>query len=471
MADQRTGANEVAGLAAQAAALAEGRATSIGLVEAALARAHASQDTVGAFRLVRDAAARRDAEAADRALAAGDRRPLLGVPIAVKDDTDTEGDDTRFGCAVDVSVHDGDGPLAARLRAAGAVIVGKATTCEFGQWPFTSGPAFGVTRNPWSLGYSPGGSSGGSAAAVAAGIVPAAVGSDGAGSVRIPAAWTHLVGIKPPTGMVPGHDGALGFHGITVNGPLARSVGDAALLLDVMADTGDTVQRAARAQPGPLRIGVALRPPFVGPRPPLDPEVRSAVEGLAVTLAQLGHQVRRVHVPWSLAGPAFLPRSTHGVHTWASRVPDPDVLDPRTRENARTGSVMGGPPLAAAMAGLPRLRGRVGRLFDDVDVVLAPTTASPPLPVDTFDGLSGLRTDVRMARACPYTFPWNVLGWPGVNVPAGRTRAGLPVGAQLLGPDGTLELLVSVAAQLEGVRHWDRDWPPTRVEIPSGTAR
>jgi amidase len=147
------------------------------------------------------------------------------------------------------------------------------------------------------------------------------------------------------------------------------------------------------------------------------------------------------------------------------------VLDPRTRENARTGSVMGGPPLAAAMAGLPRLRGRVGRLFDDVDVVLAPTTASPPLPVDTFDGLSGLRTDVRMARACPYTFPWNVLGWPGVNVPAGRTRAGLPVGAQLLGPDGTLELLVSVAAQLEGVRHWDRDWPPTRVETPSGTAR
>jgi len=460
------------GLAAQAQALAAGRVTSVELVEAALARAHASGQTVNAFRLIRDEAARRDAEAADRALASGERRPLLGVPIAVKDDTDTAGDDTRFGCAVDVAVHDGDGPLAARVRAAGAVIVGKATTCEFGQWPFTSGPNFGVTRNPWSLDHSPGGSSGGSAAAVAAGIVAAAIGSDGAGSVRIPASWTHLVGIKPPTGLVPGHDDALGFHGLTVNGPLARTVGDAALLLDVMADTGDTFRQAAARDVGTLRVGVALRPPFIGPRPPLDPEVRSAVEGVAVALAELGHRVRRVHVPWSLAGPAFLPRSTHGVHAWATRVPDRDVLDPRTRENARTGSVMGGPPLAAAMAGLPRLQDRVRRLFDQVDVVLAPTTASAPLPVDTFDGLSGLHTDVRMARACPYTFPWNVLGWPGVNVPAGRTRAGLPVGAQLLGPEGTLELLVSLAAQLEGVRRWDRDWPPhVAMQAPSPTAR
>src|SRR5439155_23853820 len=130
-------------------------------------------------------------------LAAGERLPRLGVPVAVKDDTDVAGEPTAFGCAGQFPPKEHDAEVVRRLRAAGAVIVGKTNACELGQWPFTEGPAFGDTRNPWNLDHTPGGSSGGSAAAVAAGLVPAALGTDGAGSVRIPAAWSHLIGIKP----------------------------------------------------------------------------------------------------------------------------------------------------------------------------------------------------------------------------------------------------------------------------------
>ena len=157
-----------------------------------------------------------------------------------------------------------------RLKAAGAVIVGKTNTCELGQWPFTSGPGFGHTRNPWSRKHTPGGSSGGSAAAVAAGLVTAAIGSDGAGSVRIPAAWTHLVGIKPQRGRISTWPLPEAFNGITVNGVLARTVADAALVLDAASGNveGDlhkprpvTVSDHVGIAPGPLRIALSTRFP------------------------------------------------------------------------------------------------------------------------------------------------------------------------------------------------------------------
>ncbi|MEU6945110.1 amidase family protein, partial [Streptomyces sp. NPDC046316] len=225
-------AGDYTGLAEQARQLADGTVTSTALVRAALDRIEATQPTLNAFRCVRPEAALAEAADADRRLAAGERLPLLGVPMAVKDDTDVAGLPTRFGCAGDIPDAAEDGEAVRRLRAAGAVIVGKTNSCELGQWPFTEGHAFGATRNPWNTGHTPGGSSGGSAAAVAAGLVPAALGSDGAGSIRIPAAWTHLVGIKPQRGRVSVHPYDDCFQGLTVNGPLARTVGDAALLLD-----------------------------------------------------------------------------------------------------------------------------------------------------------------------------------------------------------------------------------------------
>ncbi|WP_367124349.1 amidase [Streptomyces phytohabitans] len=456
------------GLAAQARALAAGEVTSRALTERALARIDATQTTLNAFRIVRHEAALAEADAADARLAAGERAPLLGVPVAVKDDTDVAGEPTAFGCPGDFTPKTADAEAVRRLRAAGAVLVGKTNTPELGQWPFTEGPAFGATRNPWDLAYAPGGSSGGSAAAVAAGLVGGALGSDGAGSVRIPSAWTHLVGIKPQRGRISSWPDPEAFHGITVHGTLARTVADAALLLQAASGStaGDLhrpppvdVVAAAGREPGRLRIALSFATAFTGTPKELDPVVRARVSDLAERLAALGHEVVPVDPPYGLIGATFVPRATAGVRAWTRRVPDRALLDPRTRGVARTGGLLGGPALRLARAAEEPLRRRVGAVFRRHDVVLAPTTATPPPRIGDFDGLSGWRTDRRMIAHCPYAWPWNVLGWPGVNVPAGFTDGGLPLGAQLLGPAGSEPLLVSLAAQLEADRRWYERWP------------
>jgi amidase len=461
-----------AGLRAQATLIADGEASSTELVDAALARIADAQPDLNAFRVVCADAAREQAADADRRRAAGERAPLLGVPVAIKDDMDLAGEATAFGCAGAFAGKTADGEVARRLRAAGAVIVGKTTSPEFGQWPITEGPAFGQTRNPWSLNHTPGGSSGGSAAAVAAGLVPAAMGSDGAGSVRIPAAWTHLVGIKPQRGRVSTWPDAEAFQGLTCNGPLARTVDDAALLLDAVsgAHPGDRhvpdppaepfAEAARRADPGRLRIALSFRIPFSAAPAELDARVRAAVQRLAAALEGLGHDVVEADPSYGLIGATFIPRSMVGLRDWSHRVPDVALLDPRTRHNVALGRWVGGPLLAAARALERPFRARVGRIFERADVVLAPTTAQPPLPIGAIDGLGGWATDKVIVGACPYAWPWNVLGWPGVNVPAGITPDGLPVGAQLLGPEGTEARLIGLAAQLETVERWFDRRPP-----------
>ncbi|QWF79959.1 amidase [Amycolatopsis sp. CA-230715] len=450
-----------AGLAEQVRLLAEGVVSSTELTKIALTRADASQSTLNAFRWIRREQALLDAAEADRRLASGESGPLLGVPIAIKDDVDIAGLPTAFGCRGEFTPKAADCEAVRRLRAAGAVIIGKTNTPEIGQWPFTEGAAFGMTRNPWHLDHTPGGSSGGSAAAVAAGVVAAALGSDGAGSVRIPAAWTNLVGIKPQRDRIsPAPEPEL-FHGLTVLGPLARTVTDAALLLDVAADAGSKYRDAASRPPGPLRIGLSTRIPFTATRTKLDPEVRAAIERLAETLRGLGHEVVPAEPAYGLIGLSFLPRSLTGVRDWCRRVPDRRQLDPRTRSNGKQGSVLAGPALRAARAVEPLLRKRVGAVFGQVDVVLAPTTAMTPPRIGSFEGLSGWETDQAMIAACPYAWPWNVLGWPGVNVPAGLTASGLPLGAQLLGPSDSEELLISLAAHLESAERWYDRRPAT----------
>jgi amidase len=458
-----------AGLADTARALAAGEMSARELAERTLERIEASQATVNAFRIVRAKAALAEADAADRELAAGVRKPLLGVPVAVKDDMDVAGEPTAFGCRGDFPPVAEDGEAVRRLRAAGAVIVGKTNTCEFGQWPFTEGPAFGATRNPWSLPHTPGGSSGGSAAAVAAGLVPAALGSDGAGSVRIPAAWTHLVGIKPQRGRISTWPRGESFQGITVNGTLARTVADAALLLDAASGNHArdphrppalTVSDAVGRDPGRLRVALSLRPPFTAVPARLRPEVRARVVELADTLAALGHEVEEADPPYGPIGLTFVPRATAGIAERVAEAPFPALLDARTRGAARLGRLLGGAPRRAARRGGAVRPPRVGAFFRSYDVVLAPTTAAPPPRIGALHELSGFATDRAMIAACPYAWPWNVLGWPGVNVPAGFTADGLPVGAQLLGPAHAEPLLVSLAAQLEDRLRWHERWPP-----------
>ncbi|MFJ4685316.1 amidase [Streptomyces sp. NPDC088789] len=464
------------GLVATARALAEGEVTSRALVERALARIEATQGTLNAFRIVRGEAALAEADAADRELAAGVRRPLLGVPVAVKDDMDVAGEPTAFGCPGTFPPAAEDGEAVRRLRASGAVIVGKTNTCELGQWPFTEGPAFGATRNPWHHGHTPGGSSGGSAAAVAAGLVPAALGSDGAGSVRIPAAWTGLVGIKPQRGRISTWPHGESFQGITVNGPLARTVADAALLLDAAGGNhAHDPHRPAPVRaldavgrdPGRLRIALSLKPPFTAVPTRLHGEIRARVVELAERLAGWGHRVEEADPPYGAIGLTFVPRATVGVAERVREVPFPDLLDPRTHGAARLGRLLAGPPLRAARRAEAGLRRRVGAFFHAYDVVLAPTTAAPPPRIGALHALSGLATDRSMIAACPYAWPWNVLGWPGVNVPAGSVAGGLPVGAQLLGPAGSEPLLVALAAQLEAELRWHERWPGDRITSDS----
>lgn len=451
------------GLVEMAVALAEGSVSARQLTERALDRIADAQPALNAFRTVRAEAALLEADAADRRLAAGERLPLLGVPLAVKDDMDVAGEPTSFGCGGNFPAKTTDSEAVRRLRAAGAVIVGKTQTPELGQWPFTEGEAFGETRNPWNTAYTPGGSSGGSAAAVAAGLVPAALGSDGAGSVRIPAAWTHLIGVKPQRGRISTWPEPESFHGLTVNGVLARTVADAALLLDAASGPHPedlhrpariSAVEAAHRTPRRLRIALSFAMPFTATPKSLDPEVRSAVERLAGRLESLGHEVVPEDPRYGPIGLTFVPRATSGVRDWASRVPDPGLLDPRTHEAVRSGRILGGLPLRVSRRAEAVLARRVGEIFGRFDVVLTPTTATPPLRIGALAGLGAMATDRAMIAACPYAWTWNVLGWPGVNIPAGFTEDGLPLGAQLLGPADSEPTLLGLAAQVESAEGW-----------------
>lgn len=467
-------------LAGQLHQLATGTATSDQLVRRSLHAINASQSTLNAFRVVLTKQALTDAADADRRRAAGERAPLLGVPIAVKDDVDVAGVPTAYGTEGYVRPATQDAEVVRRLRAAGAVIVGKTNTSEFGQWPFTSGPAFGHTRNPWSKEHTPGGSSGGSAAAVAAGLVAAAIGSDGAGSVRIPAAWTHLVGIKPQRGRISTWPLPETFHGITAYGVLARTVADAALLLDAASGNTDgdlhkpppvRLSDHAHVAPEPCRIAISRKLPFTGFRARIHPEIAAAMDRVAEQLQAIGHTIMAGDPAYGLRlGRSFLPRSTAGLLDWADRVGDGVTLDPRTLSNMRLGRLLSGRALAQARRDEAIAARRSARIFNYVDVVLAPTTAQPPPPLQAFDNLGSWRTDRMMISCCPVAWPWNVLGWPSINVPAGFTSDGLPIGVQLMGPAHSDPLLVSLAAELEGVNGWAARQPDVWWGTPRVTA-
>lgn len=442
--------------------LRSGEASARELVEQALERAKATQETLNAFRVIRAEEALAEAEEADRRLGEDDDAPLLGVPIAIKDDVDLEGHTSPFGCGGGrVAVRDAEGVR--RLRAAGAVVIGKTHAPEVGQWHFTETPLHGATRNPWNTDHTPGGSSGGAAAAVAAGVVSGAIGSDGAGSIRIPAAWTGLVGIKPQRGRVSTWPDAEAFNGLSCYGPLARSVGDAALLLDaahgnVPADLhkppapSEPFAAAAAREPGRLRVAVSFATPF-GLAGKVDPEHRAAIEDFAGRLGDLGHEIAELDPDYGMVGPAIVPRGMAGVAEWLdAHGEDRAGLEPRTRVHARFGKALSGLPLKLSRAAEPGLQRRIGRVFERCDVVLTPTTAKPPPRIGALAGRGYWVTSSTASATCPFAFAWNVVGWPGMSVPAGVSTSGLPIGAQLLGRESDEATLLSLAGQVERAR-------------------
>lgn len=447
------------GLRDQALRLRAGEVSSQELVEASLAKAEAAQSRLNAFRLIRSEEALAEAEEADRRLGAGDEAPLLGVPVAIKDDVDLTGHTSPFGCGGGKpAVRDAE--AVRRLREAGAIVIGKTHAPEVGQWHFTETPIHGATRNPWNTDHTPGGSSGGAAAAVAAGLVAAAIGSDGAGSIRIPAAWTGLIGLKPQRGRVSTWPDPEAFNGLSCYGPLARSVDDAALLLDatygnVPADLhrpqapSEPFSRAAAREPGSLCIALSFATPF-GLSAKVDHEHRVAIEAFADRLADLGHEIVVADPDYGMVGPAIVPRGMAGVEQWlCAHGEDRGALEGRTRTHARFGRALSGLPLRLSRAAEPGLRRRIGRIFDRCDVVLTPTTAKPPPRIGALEGRGYWVTSSTASATCPFAFAWNVVGWPAISVPAGFTASGLPIGAQLLGRENDETTLLSLAGSVE----------------------
>jgi amidase len=428
--------------------LAAGIVTSDELVRRSLDAIDASQSTLNAFRVVLTKEALADAAQADRKRAAGEQLPLLGIPIAVKDDVDVDGVPTRFGTGGYVPMAHQDAEVVRRLRAAGAVIVGKTNTCELGQWPFTSGPAFGHTRNPWSSEHTPGGSSGGSAAAVAGALVPLAHGTDGLGSVRIPAAACGLFGIKPGTGVVPADLGETGWHGLSEHGPLATTVADAALMLGVMAGTSYSLDA-----PGPLRIAVSVRPP--GPGIIVHRSCSAPVRAIADLLGKSGHEVTDADPPYpGWLVPVMLSYWVTGPAGEA--VGHASGMEPRTRRHVRAGRLVtrARPPRGSDRA---RLRAALEPFFERHDVLVMPTLARPCPPARRYGERSWLRSVATALMFAPMTGVWNLAGFPAASVPV--PGQGLPGAVQLVAAPGREQTLLALAAEIERASPWRRHAP------------
>ena len=398
-----------AGVAVQAELVRRGEVSSRELVELALDRIDTLDPELRAFVAVYPDRARAEADRADARRARGEEGALLGVPIAVKDEFDLEGEVTGRGTSAFNAPAAADAEVIRRLRDAGAVLVGKTTMPELGLWPFTESLACGVTRNPWDHERTPGGSSGGSAAAVAAGLVPAALGVDGAGSIRIPAACCGLFGLKPQRDRVPRtpHDRD-GSHWICF-GTLTRTVRDTALMLDVLADpdAGGAWEDAARTPPGPLRIGVAAMFP-AGTRGRLSAEVAAAVQDTATLLSSLGHDVFEADTGFLVRDvPTTLGLLFRGVREFVAEVERPQRLERRTRALARPGALVGERP------------------------------ARPPPAGRASDGRARPRT-LRAVRRPAHTGHVRARG-PGAVDGGSRRDRDLPVGVELGAVHGALE--------------------------------
>jgi amidase len=438
-----------------AAAVRAGRVTPSEVLEEHLERIAALDGRLGAFRLLRTDEVRAEAKALeDRADRAG--LPLAGVPVAIKDNVDLAGAPTRNGsAATSPEPAAADDELVRRLREAGALLVGKTNVPELCLWPFTESEACGVSRNPWSLDHTPGGSSGGSAAAVAAAMVPIALATDGAGSIRMPASNCGLVGIKPGHGVVPfPASGVSTWSRMSEFGPMATTVADLGLALDVLADTD--AFRAVAPPAGPLRIGVSAKPGAVGVK--VDPEVRAAMEATAEALAGAGHRVETVAPPWRNGdAAAIIRRVFYGCAEDTDGLPW-EALEPRTRAEARMGRLLR--RARPAPTGPPRrLLARYQAWFEGHDVLLSPALALPPLPVGAYRGKGLARTLLGVTAYMPFTPPINLVGFPAAAVPAGATEDGLPLGVQLVAAPGGEALLLSLARQLETLRPWPRHAP------------
>jgi aspartyl-tRNA(Asn)/glutamyl-tRNA(Gln) amidotransferase subunit A len=438
----------------------------VALVDAVLQRIDDLQPTVNAFITVTADEARADARRAEAAVMEGERLgPFHGVPFSVKDLLFTRGVRTTMGSRIFADQVSGEDAVPVRrLREAGAILVGKTTTPEFGHKPLTDSPLFGVTRNPWDLSRTAGGSSGGAAAAVASGL-----GTDGGGSIRIPAACCGIVGLKPTLGRVPHVQQADLFSSTSYIGPMARSVAEASACFDVIVGF-DARDPYSRPEPLDDPRGVEVRGlrlgwlPRVGNRL-VDPEVLVAGEPAVRHLEGQGARVEIVEEDFAPFERAFLVFLQGGL---AARVGPHlatfgDQVARSLRESIERGARWSAADWANALAQRTAVYRRVCALFERFDFLLSPTLARPPLAVDhnPYEPITIAGEPAGSIRGAwyPYLWPFNLSGHPAISLPCGWSSDGLPIGLQIVGPWYGDRRVLTLAGHLERDRPCARPMP------------
>jgi amidase len=442
------------------------------LVEASLAAIDRLNDELNAVVTRCDERALAEADA----VTAGDNRPLAGVPLLVKDLAAlTEGIRTTMGMrALEDWIPDEDSATVRRLRAAGAIVVGKTNLPEMGILPVSEPLRFGPARNPWDTSRTPGGSSGGSAAGVTAGMVAIAHGNDGGGSIRIPASCCGLVGLKPSRGRVSWapHLAELAA-GFATDGVLTRTVRDSALGLDLLAgyepgdpywapDPSAPFVEAAGREPGKLRVAFVVDSPN---GVPVDPDCVAATHRAAELLSSLGHEVNEVEIEADEAYvtnfvTVWIAGTANEVETWgrlAGRELDIDQLEPLARQMHEMSLQMSATDYLRALDWLHDYSRALVRMWEGIDVLLTPTLAKPPIEIGALEPKQDeppVQMLMNAGEWVPFTPVWNVTGQPAISLPLHQTDAGLPVGVQLVGPPAGEELLLSLAAQIEAAEPW-----------------
>ncbi len=461
-----------------AAAVRRREVSPVELVDHALDRVTRLDEQVGAFVTVTAERARDEARAAEALVRATDNPahlpPLLGVPTAIKDLNNVAGVPTKLGSSVFADFVPGaDDNVVTLLRRAGTISVGKTATPELGLPCYTETDIGPPARTPWDTTRLAGGSSGGAGAAVAAGFVPVAQGSDGGGSIRIPASVCGLVGLKTSRGRISRGPLDLDATRLSVLGPLARTVRDAAAFLDVTAGpfpgdpdareplpAGESYLGWCDRDPGSLRIGRYVDSPIEAQ---IDPEVRDAWERASTLLAGLGHEVEDVAAPIPPeAVPLF--EAMWAVSAASAPVP-PDrehLLRPLTRHLRERGRAVSGAQFANAIGGLNVHSRRGIAASAHLDAVLTPTLALPPRPVGWFQEPDGdpAADFERQKRFTPFTAIYNTTGQPAISLPLYATHDGLPIGIMLIGRPGGEAPLLMLAAQLEAALPWHERHPP-----------
>ncbi|MFO1085007.1 MAG: amidase [Reyranellaceae bacterium] len=448
---------------------ARGEASPVDVLDTFLARAAALQPHLNALVLIDEAAARvaaKESEARWR-----NKAPLSvfdGVPTTIKDTTPVRGWPTRVGShATDETPAAESAPVVERLQAAGMIVFGKSTTPEFGWKALTDSPLQGTTRNPWNLGHTPGGSSGGASALTAAGINPFNHGNDGGGSIRIPAAHTGLVGLKPSFGRVPQYPADSPFADVVSQGVLSRSVHDTALALNLLAGPDSRDWRSLPADPRDysvgledgvrgLKLGLSLDFGHIE----ADAEIRTLVAAAARWFEQLGAVVEDVGPLIEPLRPSFEALWIGSFATRLRQIPTQlhAKLDPGFRAAAEKGLAITLADYAKAYEAKSKLARDMALWHQRYDLLLTPVTPTAAPPVET---LYNAEAFPRWTKGAPYTLPFNLTGQPAASMPAGVTSTGLPVGLQIVGPARADALVLRAMRAYESASGWT--WPQARV--------